>query len=173
MITDLLTHPEGQELYRVPVPPELVDQSARHALEVLKDVHDSLLVGVFVDGSCLLNPPSNTVLARRRRAPRRSRPAHRRTRDPYTASPTTWRSSPTASNRAPRARRASRSSARAWPGLVAASELLRAGHDPILLEAQHRVGGRVLTLREPFAHGLVGGGRCDAHPTLAQRSPTR
>jgi monoamine oxidase len=39
-------------------------------------------------------------------------------------------------------------------GLVAASELLRAGHDPILLEAQQRVGGRVLTLREPFAQGL-------------------
>ena len=39
-------------------------------------------------------------------------------------------------------------------GLVAASELLRAGHDPILLEAQQRVGGRVLTLREPFAPGL-------------------
>jgi monoamine oxidase len=39
-------------------------------------------------------------------------------------------------------------------GLVAASELLRAGHDPIVLEAQHRVGGRVLTLREPFAPGL-------------------
>ena len=28
-------------------------------------------------------------------------------------------------------------------GLVAASELLRAGHDPIVLEAQQRVGGRV------------------------------
>jgi monoamine oxidase len=39
-------------------------------------------------------------------------------------------------------------------GLVAASELLRAGHDPIVLEAQQRVGGRVLTLREPFAPGL-------------------
>ncbi len=39
-------------------------------------------------------------------------------------------------------------------GLVAASELLRAGHDPVLLEAQQRVGGRVLTLREPFAPGL-------------------
>ncbi len=39
-------------------------------------------------------------------------------------------------------------------GLVAASELLRAGHDPLLLEAQHRVGGRILTLREPFAPGL-------------------
>ena len=62
VITDLLTHPEGQELYRVPVPPELVDQSARHALEVLKDVHDSLLVGVFVDGGCVLNPPSDTVI---------------------------------------------------------------------------------------------------------------
>jgi monoamine oxidase len=39
-------------------------------------------------------------------------------------------------------------------GLVAASELARAGHDPVLLEAQQRVGGRVLTLREPFAPGL-------------------
>jgi monoamine oxidase len=39
-------------------------------------------------------------------------------------------------------------------GLVAASELARAGHDPVLIEAQQRVGGRVLTLREPFAPGL-------------------
>ncbi|MCJ7671282.1 MAG: FAD-dependent oxidoreductase, partial [Acidimicrobiia bacterium] len=39
-------------------------------------------------------------------------------------------------------------------GLVAASELLKAGHEPVLLEAQQRVGGRVLTLREPFAPGL-------------------
>jgi monoamine oxidase len=41
-------------------------------------------------------------------------------------------------------------------GLVAAYELLRAGHDPLILEAQHRVGGRILTLREPFAPGLYG-----------------
>ena len=39
-------------------------------------------------------------------------------------------------------------------GLVAASELLRAGHDPVILEAQQRVGGRVCTLREPFTDGL-------------------
>ncbi len=62
VIADLLTHPEGQELYRVPVPPELADQSVRHALEVLKDVYDSLLVGVFTNGKCTLNPPANTVL---------------------------------------------------------------------------------------------------------------
>jgi monoamine oxidase len=41
-------------------------------------------------------------------------------------------------------------------GLVAAYELLRAGHDPVVLEAQTRVGGRVYTLREPFSDGLYG-----------------
>jgi len=38
-------------------------------------------------------------------------------------------------------------------GLVAGFELLRQGHEPILLEAQNRVGGRVYTLRD-FAPGL-------------------
>jgi monoamine oxidase len=38
-------------------------------------------------------------------------------------------------------------------GLVAAFELRRQGHDPLILEAQHRVGGRVRTIRE-FAPGL-------------------
>lgn len=39
-------------------------------------------------------------------------------------------------------------------GLVAAHELLRGGHDPLILEAQHRVGGRIQTIRDPFAPGL-------------------
>ena len=41
-------------------------------------------------------------------------------------------------------------------GLSAAYELLMSGHDPLVLEAQHRVGGRIYTMREPFAQGLYG-----------------
>ncbi|MEO5951340.1 MAG: FAD-dependent oxidoreductase [Chloroflexia bacterium] len=39
-------------------------------------------------------------------------------------------------------------------GLVAAYELRRAGHEVTLLEAQTRLGGRILTIRTPFTHGL-------------------
>lgn len=39
-------------------------------------------------------------------------------------------------------------------GLSAAYELTQAGHDVTVLEAQMRPGGRVLTLRAPFADGL-------------------
>ena len=39
-------------------------------------------------------------------------------------------------------------------GLSAGYELKRAGHTPVILEAQQRVGGRVYTLRDPFTEGL-------------------
>jgi monoamine oxidase len=39
-------------------------------------------------------------------------------------------------------------------GLSAGYELTQAGHDVTILEAQGRVGGRVLTLREPFSDNL-------------------
>jgi len=41
-------------------------------------------------------------------------------------------------------------------GLSAAYKLLAVGHNPLILEAQHRVGGRIYTMREPFARGLLG-----------------
>ena len=40
-------------------------------------------------------------------------------------------------------------------GLVAAYELVRAGHDVRILEASNAVGGRAQTLREPFDDGLI------------------
>jgi monoamine oxidase len=39
-------------------------------------------------------------------------------------------------------------------GLVAATELQRAGYEVEIVEARTRVGGRIHTLREPFSHGL-------------------
>lgn len=52
-------------------------------------------------------------------------------------------------------------------GLVAADELVAAGHDVTVFEAQLRPGGRVFTWREPFADGLhaeAGAGRIpDTH----------
>ena len=40
-------------------------------------------------------------------------------------------------------------------GLVAADELAREGFEVTVLEARDRVGGRVLTVREPFAEGQI------------------
>jgi monoamine oxidase len=56
-------------------------------------------------------------------------------------------------------------------GLVAAWELKRAGHTVTVLEATLRAGGRVHTLREPFADGLyaeAGAGRIPVTHTLTR-----
>ncbi len=101
--------------------------------------------------SCMVNPPNDTVLAGRRRAARRPRASARAVTAGDHRSPA--RPARTASATPTRPARVAVIGA-GMAGLVAASELLRAGHDPIVLEGQQRVGGRVLTLREPFAPGL-------------------
>jgi monoamine oxidase len=56
-------------------------------------------------------------------------------------------------------------------GLVAAFELKRAGHSVTILEATLRPGGRVYTLREPFADGLyaeAGAGRIPVFHNLTR-----
>ncbi len=63
VVADLLTHPEGQEFYRVPRPPEMQAETVQAALPELKSLQDSTLVGVFVDGRCVVNPPSDMTLA--------------------------------------------------------------------------------------------------------------
>src|SRR5437588_9975787 len=54
-------------------------------------------------------------------------------------------------------------------GLAAGLELVKAGHDVTILEAQLRPGGRVYTLRAPFSDGLyaeAGAGRIPVTHTL-------
>ena len=40
-------------------------------------------------------------------------------------------------------------------GMIAALELLKRGHTPVLLEARTRPGGRIYTMRAPFSEGLL------------------
>lgn len=64
LVTDLLTHPEGMEFYRVGVPPSLVGVAVGEAIRLLKDRYDTLLVGVFPpDGAAEVNPPADRQLA--------------------------------------------------------------------------------------------------------------
>ena len=63
LVTDLLTHPEGMEFYRVGCPPSLVGTAVGDAIGLLKDRHDTLLVGVFgQDGTAEVNPPAGRQL---------------------------------------------------------------------------------------------------------------
>jgi voltage-gated potassium channel len=62
VVGDLLTHPDGEEFYRVPVPGPLVGSTAREALIALKDRDNATLVGIFVGGRCTVNPPSDQII---------------------------------------------------------------------------------------------------------------
>ena len=64
VVTNLVTHPEDQEFYRVPVPASLVGKTVSDALLSLKHEHDALLVAIVVGiDDYVLNPPVDRVLA--------------------------------------------------------------------------------------------------------------
>ena len=64
VVTNLVTHPEDQEFYRIDVPGDLVGATVAQALIALKESRDALLVGI-VEGidSYVLNPPHDRRLA--------------------------------------------------------------------------------------------------------------
>jgi len=64
VVTNLVTHPEDQEFYRIPVPADLVGRPVSEALVTLKERQDALLVGIVrgID-DYLLNPPMTQTLA--------------------------------------------------------------------------------------------------------------
>jgi voltage-gated potassium channel len=64
VVTNLVTHPEDQEFYRIPVPADLVGRPVSEALVSLKERQDALLVGIVrgID-DYLLNPPMTQNLA--------------------------------------------------------------------------------------------------------------
>jgi voltage-gated potassium channel len=63
VVTNLVTHPDDQEFYRIPVPPDLVGQPVSTALVTLKERQDALLVAI-VQGmdDYHLNPPMDRIL---------------------------------------------------------------------------------------------------------------
>jgi voltage-gated potassium channel len=62
VISDLLTHPEGQEFYRMMLPSPLAGRTVRQVLQELKDGDGAMLVGVFESDQCTVNPPSDQML---------------------------------------------------------------------------------------------------------------
>jgi voltage-gated potassium channel len=63
VVTNLVTHPDDQEFYRIPVPADLVGKPVSEALIALKQREDALLVAIVqgMDDYCL-NPPMDRRL---------------------------------------------------------------------------------------------------------------
>lgn len=62
LVTELVTHPDGQEFYRMPPPPDFVGRSVSQALGPLKAEFDSLLVGFANGAGFELNPAADRTI---------------------------------------------------------------------------------------------------------------
>lgn len=57
IVSDLVTHPEGTEFYRIRPPQALIGMPFADAMKKMKEEHDAVLLAVFNgDGSCSINP---------------------------------------------------------------------------------------------------------------------
>ncbi|MGH9226333.1 MAG: potassium channel family protein [Acidimicrobiales bacterium] len=65
LMSDLLTHPEGQEFHRVAVPPSMVGKTVQEVVGTLKSQYNALFVGVFgPEGTApAVNPSGDRKLA--------------------------------------------------------------------------------------------------------------
>lgn len=63
LVADLVTHPEGNEFYRIDPPPGVVGRTVEQALSLLKVSHEATLVGVLSDGVRFdINPLASRVI---------------------------------------------------------------------------------------------------------------
>jgi voltage-gated potassium channel len=63
LVSDLVTHPEGTEFYRIKPPDDVVGLRFPDAMRVMKEEHDAVLVAVFDgDGGYVINPDKNHTL---------------------------------------------------------------------------------------------------------------
>jgi voltage-gated potassium channel len=63
LVSDLVTHPEGTEFYRIKPPKDVVGLRFPEAMQVMKQEHDAVLMAVFNgDGSYIINPDKEHTL---------------------------------------------------------------------------------------------------------------
>jgi voltage-gated potassium channel len=62
VITDLLTHPQGNEFYQVGVPAEIAGKTFAEAMGILKDTYDCIPMAVTSDNGWQINPPKDQVI---------------------------------------------------------------------------------------------------------------
>ena len=63
VVSDLVTHPQGNEFYAIPVPPTMVGRTFHEAVEELKRSTDCIAMAVAADGQEFdINPPGSRVL---------------------------------------------------------------------------------------------------------------
>jgi voltage-gated potassium channel len=63
VVSDLITHPEGNEFYRIAAPSDIVGKLFHEAIDILKRGHDCVAFAIAThDGAYKINPPADTPI---------------------------------------------------------------------------------------------------------------